>query len=276
MAVSRHRVELRLIWFSLFVSGTLVSLEKARALVIRQADFSNTSRVVTFFTREFGKVAVVAKGAKRLKGPFDSALDLLTESQISFIRKSTGGLDILTEAKLTQRFRPQSGDMPGLYSSYYLAELLDSLSEPYDIHEALYDEAVLALARLQGTEKPGTAADHRLTVLRFELSILREIGQLPELESCTSCGRLLTGESILGLKVSQGGLVCSACLEQDGHVRQVTGGAGAILRVLAQPEDSAWQRLAPSPAQSQELRAIATAIISHTLGRVPRTLRYLN
>jgi len=253
-----------------------VSLEKARAVVIRQADFSNTSRVVTFFTREFGKVATVAKGAKRLKGPFDSALDLLTESQIAFIRKSSGGLDILTEAKLTQRFRPQPSDMPGLYSGYYLAELLDSLSEPYDIHETLYDEAVLALARLQGIDRLATAADHRLTVLRFELSILREIGQLPELEACTSCGRLLAGESILGLKVSQGGLVCSGCLEEDGHVRQVTGGTGALLRVLASPDDNSWQRLAPSPAQSRELRGIATAIISHTLGRVPRTLRYLN
>ena len=54
--------------------------QKTDALVIRLADFSNTSRVVTFFTRDFGKVSAIAKGGKRLKGPFESALDLLARA----------------------------------------------------------------------------------------------------------------------------------------------------------------------------------------------------
>ena len=63
--------------------------EKADAIVIRLADFSNTSRVVTFFTREFGKTSAIAKGGKRLKGPFDSALDLISTCRIVFLRKSS-------------------------------------------------------------------------------------------------------------------------------------------------------------------------------------------
>ena len=69
-----------------------MSLEKADALVIRQVDFSESSRVVTFFSREFGKFAALAKGAKRLKGPFDAALDLLSACRVVFIRKSSGTL----------------------------------------------------------------------------------------------------------------------------------------------------------------------------------------
>ncbi len=45
-----------------------MSLEKTDALVIRQVDFSESSRVVTFFSREFGRFSAMAKGAKRLKG----------------------------------------------------------------------------------------------------------------------------------------------------------------------------------------------------------------
>ena len=88
--------------------------EKTEAIVIRQADFSESSRVVTFFTRRFGKMSAVAKGAKRLKGPFDAALDLLTHCRIVFIRKSSSSLDILTEAQVIQRFRPESKDLDAL------------------------------------------------------------------------------------------------------------------------------------------------------------------
>ena len=121
-----------------------MSTEKSPAIVIRQADFSESSRVVTLFTREFGKVAVVAKGVKRLKGPFEAALDLLSVCEVVFIRKSSAGLDILTEAKLQTRFKPRPGDLGSLYGGYYIAELLDALSEEYDPHSLLFDEAVLA------------------------------------------------------------------------------------------------------------------------------------
>jgi len=82
-----------------------MSTEKTEAIIIRQVDFSETSRVVTFYTREFGKVPLLAKGAKRLKGPFESGLDLLSICDIVFIRKSSGTLGILTESRLKNGFR---------------------------------------------------------------------------------------------------------------------------------------------------------------------------
>ncbi|MCP4512694.1 MAG: DNA repair protein RecO, partial [Fuerstiella sp.] len=92
-----------------------MSTEKAEAIVIRQADFSESSRVVTFFSKEFGKFSALAKGAKRLKGPFDAALDLLSMCRIVFIRKSSGTLSLLTQASLDSRFSPVSGSLNSLY-----------------------------------------------------------------------------------------------------------------------------------------------------------------
>jgi DNA repair protein RecO (recombination protein O) len=81
-----------------------MSPENATALVLYAVDFSETSSVVTLFTREFGKIRGLAKGARRLKGPFESALDLLAISRIVFLRKSPGSLDLLTEAQVVRRF----------------------------------------------------------------------------------------------------------------------------------------------------------------------------
>jgi DNA repair protein RecO (recombination protein O) len=246
-----------------------VSTDKSPAIVIRQADFSESSRVVTLFTRNFGKVAALAKGAKRLKGPFDAALDLLAICDVVFIRKSSSGLDLLTEAKLQQRFKPRSGDLGSLYAGYYVAELLDALSEEHDPHPLLYDESVLALERLAGD------LPLNLSVLRFELVILREIGQLPAFDVCVACGQAVGAVGRYGFQVSQGSLICQNCFGDDALRYSMTAGAAAAMRTLAGTSPSAVRNLAVSASQMREMRAVVNASIAHTLGRKPKTLRYL-
>ena len=124
-----------------------MSTEKTNALVIRQADWSESSRVITWFTRDFGKLATIAKGAKRLKGPFEAALDLLAQCEVVILRKSSGGLDILTEAKLLKRFAPPGDSLVNLYGGYYVAELLDGLCEEEEPHPRLFDAAVATVYR---------------------------------------------------------------------------------------------------------------------------------
>ncbi|MBI3863587.1 MAG: DNA repair protein RecO [Planctomycetia bacterium] len=246
-----------------------MSIEKSAAIVIRQADFSESSRVVTMFTREFGKVAVLAKGAKRLKGPFEAALDLLAFVDVVFIRKSSAGLDILTEAKLQQRFKPRSGDLGALYAGYYIAELLDSLNEVYDPHPVLFDEAATALGRL-ADDSPLD-----LSVLRFELVILREIGQLPAFDACAVCGEPVGSASSYGFQVSQSTLICQNCFGEEVPRHGVMPGTAAALRTLSGGSTSSVKNLAVSSSQMREMRAVVNSSITQILGRKPKTLRYL-
>lgn len=246
-----------------------MSTEKSPAIVIRQADFSESSRVVTLFTRGFGKVAVLAKGAKRLKGPFEAALDLLAVCEVVFIRKSTSGLDILTEAKLQKRFRPKPGDLGGLYGGYYVAELLDALSEEYDPHPLLFDEAALALERLAGDSPLD------ISILRFELVILREIGQLPAFDVCIACGDPVGSAGRYGFQASQGGLICQNCFGVEAPRQLVTAGAAAVLRNLSGVSGVSSKNLAVSPSQMREMRSVVNSAIAQILGRRPKTLRYL-
>jgi DNA repair protein RecO (recombination protein O) len=246
-----------------------VSAEKSDAIVIRMADFSESSRVVTLFTRDFGKVAVVAKGAKRLKNPFEAALDLLTVCEVVFLRKSSSSLDILTEAHLRKRFRPRPGDLGSLYGGYYVAELLDALSEEYDAHPVLFDESTLALERLS------TEFRADLTLVRFELVILREIGQLPAFDACVACGEPVGPTRQFTFKVSQGGLVCSECLIEEPPRHWISPESAAVLCGLAQESSTAWQQISVTTGQMQDLRLVLNSTLAHILGRRPKMLRYL-
>ena len=244
--------------------------EKARGLILRVTDFSETSRIVVVFTREFGKLSALAKGGRRLKGPFESALDLLACCQIVFLRKSSSGLDLLTEARLVQRFRPQERDLTSLYAGYYVAELLLGLTEDYDPHPQLYDAARAALDDFQ------QSATTRRGVLRFELVLLREIGQLPDFETCAACGAVLTEGRTFGYWVSQGGLICPSCQREEYSQIAIHAGSAAALRLLSGDSEQAWRRLELSPQQYKELKQVTTAAISHVLGRRPKLLAYLH
>src|SRR5262245_22201185 len=144
-----------------------MATEKATALVLRTTDWSETSRIATLWTREFGKVRVLAKGGRRLRSNFESALDLLGVCSIVFLRKSSGGLDLLTEAQLTQRFPLLRTDLQALYGAYYLAELLVDWTEDYDAHPLLFDHALATL-----TELGAAGIDPGLRVMGFEMQLL--------------------------------------------------------------------------------------------------------
>lgn len=247
-----------------------MSTEKTEGLVIRLADFSETSKVVTLFTHDHGKISTIAKGARRLKSAFEIALDLLTRCEIVFIHKSSGGLDILTEARLLSRFKPFQRNLSSLYGGYYVAELLNDLTEEGDPHRFLYEEACSTLQALAEGDSP------RLRVLRFELTMLREIGQLPTFEACMGCDEPVNEQLAYALWVSQGGLICPDC-RKDRYDPQATimpPGTLAVLRKLADPDIDPG-RLAISAEQIKQLRRVLTTAISYVLGRRSKLLPYL-
>lgn len=203
--------------------------EKALAIVLRVVDFSESSCVVTLFTREFGKIGALAKGARRPKSAFDAALDVLAVCRIVFLKKSADVLDLLTEAKLARRFRSAQKDLTRLYAGYYVAELLNELTDNGDPYPDLFDWANESLLALDGRPKetlglpegtlglweefhghPGrTVRDGEETVrppgetddsvarivLRFELAALRILGHLPTFDVCAGCGDVMPSDA---------------------------------------------------------------------------------
>jgi DNA repair protein RecO (recombination protein O) len=246
-----------------------VPSEKAHALVIRLVDFSETSRVVTFYTREFGKLGALAKGGRRLRGPFAGALDLLSVCRIVLIRKHSDSLDLLTEAELVKGFAPQRNNLQVLYAGYYLAELLQELTHDDDPHPRLFD---IALELLRALESGG---DVRLIVRRFELAILRETGHMPHLDSCVSCGAVNSDDRVAMFSVAAGGVVCATCSRTGGATLRLSAGSVKVLNVLGDAAGNQWQRLQLAAGVEREVAAVTRGAIMHLTGKKLRTAQFL-
>lgn len=188
-----------------------MSLETVDAIVVKTLDFSETSLIVTVFTRELGKVCGLAKGARRLKNPFETSLDLLTSIRLSFIRKNSAALDLFTEAKLRRRFRPTLRNLRGLYAGYYVAELLDFATAEYEPYPHLWSLADSTLERF------ATCGSAPARLAYFEAGLLNALGEFPSVRACVECGMELPLDRVENLDrrvffdLFSGGVVCSRC-----------------------------------------------------------------
>ncbi len=223
--------------------------------MIKAVDFSESSRVLHLYTRDFGKVCALAKGAKRLRSPFLCALDLLCLSRIVLIRKRAETLDLLTEAQLERGFAPRRDNFDVLLAGCAVAELLSALTEEDDPHPELFDLSVRTLRQL---EEGGPAP---LLLRRYELAVLRLTGHGLRLDRCCKCAGELTRSKPLCFSAANGGLVCQNCLPAASGHMLLTQGIVQVLRLLAKPDGMHWQRLVVNSATIAQLRAVTKAAI---------------
>ncbi|MFK7738479.1 MAG: DNA repair protein RecO [Pirellulaceae bacterium] len=243
-----------------------MSMEKSESIVLRTYPWSETSLIVSLFTRDQGKVSVLAKGARRPKSPFEAALDLLSTCSVVFIAKSTDSLDILTEAKLQRRFRAGNRNLLQLYCGYYVAELVDYLTDKGDPQPDVF-----TLCQRTLNELDTDTQDPRAVILRFELQMLRMTGNLPSLQRCTQCDRSVGNEEQAHDEWTlfspwAGGVVCTQCRL---GVRQLTQISRNIHKTLILFSDPHWENIAtnhfPLASQPSQDRSVIRKVITRYL-----------
>ncbi|MBI1248115.1 DNA repair protein RecO [bacterium] len=245
-----------------------MSAEKSLAIVIRTVDFSETSCIATLFTEDFGKITALAKGCKRPKSPFESGLDLLTVSRIVFLHKKSDSLDLLTEAKVERRFRGGQKSVEHLYAGYYVAELLTEMTDRSDPHPELFHLADEILSQLNDLGEVD-----RL-VLRFEMMLLRHLGQLPELTHCVETGEPISAEGRTPFGLLAGGVLSRRARNGHRHVIDVAVASLQLLSIYA-AEDERWKSTEIPARLAMEIRALVNRYLSHSLGKTPRLREFL-
>jgi DNA repair protein RecO (recombination protein O) len=265
-----------------------MSAEKSDAIVLRVIDFSETSCVVTMMTRDFGKITALAKGARRPKSPLEAALDVLAICRIVFLHKSSGAMDLLTEAKLERRFRSSTRELKRLYSAYYIVELLRTLTAERDPHPELFDVACKTICTI---DDPGLKLENiDVELIRFELQMLKLLGHTPMLTKCVGCGKERTTQNQVSFGLNAGGLLCHQCRRGQANVVTVSPEGIELLLNLAGNDDGRLQPDGTSIRESTneyehrpqnvesslpEVRRLLNKYITHLLGFTPRLHKFL-
>ena len=163
-------------------------LTKDLAICIRAIDYSETSQIVSFFTRATGKIDAIAKGSKRPKSPFDGPIEVLSHGNIVFVDSAGEKLATLTEFQQQPALINLRNNLFVLYACLFAAELMNNLTHDYDPHPELFDSF---LGFLQNANEQHSTSDRQRDILAllilFQLTLLREVGLFPILNACANC-----------------------------------------------------------------------------------------
>ena len=239
--------------------------------------------VVTFFTRENGKISCLAKGARRLKNPFDTALDAMNVCKILYYPKNGDVLQLVTEAKLTDRFRVDS--TVAIYAGFHVVQLLNYFTENFDPQNELFDLTKIVLNDIVSLDSLCKAASlenppEKLSrcLLHYELRLLGLVGLAPSLHECVGCSKKVEvsrGAKRIAFGMMDGGVLCANCRPGKRNVVSLSPEALGALQLLASPDERFWKRLQLSQKTLGEIRGVWNQYLAHQMERPVPILRWL-
>ena len=151
-------------------------IETAAGLVLRTRPLTETSLIVHWLTPNLGRLATVAKGARRAKSPFRGKLDLFYLADFSFSRSLRSELHTLREVSLRETHSGLREDLSMLQQASYCAALVEQATETETPLPRVFDMMIGSLRHLLA--QPLQAA----TLFSFELKLLTELGLKPDLD----------------------------------------------------------------------------------------------
>jgi DNA repair protein RecO (recombination protein O) len=196
---------------------------RVQAVVLRRIDFGEADRVLVLFTRERGKLPVVAKGIRRLSSRSAGHLELFTDAEIQLAKGAN--LDVVTQAETRHAFRRVREDLTRTTTAYLIAETADALTEEGVEQAELHDLLVATLEALETTDDP------RLLAAHYQLRLLDVAGFRPVLLTCVNCDAdLLPGRN--GFSAVLGGALCPSCGPSEPSSRLIDTDVLKVLRNL--------------------------------------------
>lgn len=245
-------------------------LVKDVAICLARRDYSETSQIVTAFTRQNGKISGIAKGSRRPRSKFSGGIELLSAGQLVF-SPGRGNTGLLTLAEWTphnsyQGLRRSIGQ---LNTAYYLAELVGLFTEELDPHEQIYDLICQALE--------GLCSGRRwIDLLSFQVSLLREVGLWPDLTQCARCSKVAPPGSGAYLSSTESGLLCRKCADGVQDKIRVYRQGLQVVRSITEDSTAHAQSWRPEPEDlprtaARQAQQFLAYWIRSALNREPRT-----
>ena len=246
-----------------------------RCICLRKTEYSETSQILTLFSRQHGITRVIAKGAHRRTkagaSKFDGGIDLLDLGEAVFSHDLARDLPPLTEWSLREGHLALRKSLRGIYLGLYSAELVGRLIDEHDPHPQLFDRLEASLPELASSRREEA-------FLSFQLDLLRESGYLAELFACVCCGTAMDGSGPCYFSADRGGVVCRNCEPTTSDRSSLDPRLLRLLQTIARlPRANGSPQRLPQLTrhQTDPINRLFANQIQHTLGRALRLPRYV-
>ncbi|MEC0244222.1 DNA repair protein RecO [Paenibacillus chitinolyticus] len=218
-------------------------LNRVQGIVLRSVDYGEGNKIITIYTRELGKVGVIARGVKKVKSRLGAVTQLFTYGDYVFYRQ--GKLGTLNHGEIIEPHHKLREDLYKSAYASYLVEMVDRMLGEEDRSLFLFDQLEAGLMAIE-QEK-----DMQIVAHVFELKMLAASGYTPILDKCASCGRT---EELAAFSAAAGGAMCSRCKHLDPYAAAVTESTLKLMRLLQQVDLSRIGNVNVKPSTKSQLK----------------------
>lgn len=240
---------------------------RSEAVVLRRVDFGEADRMLTLYSRDFGKIKAIAKGARKPQSRKTGHVELFMRTRFLFAKGRD--MDIITQAEMVEAYPALREDLVRTTYASYAVELLDRLTAEEDRHPGIYDLLAEALGWLATTENLMLAARY------YELRLLALTGFQPRLFHCVACGAPIQEQDQF-FSATLGGLLCPGCHDADRRAQPVSAVAVKVLRYLQTRDWRAVRTLNLKRPLHRELETLMHHYLVHVLERNLKSVDFLH
>lgn len=240
-------------------------LQKCEGIVIRTTDYGENNKIVTIYTREWGKIGVMARGAKKPNSRLAAITQLFTHGYFLVSRGS--GLGSVQQGERISSFRSIGEDIFLTAYASYIVELTDKCTEdkkPNPFHFELLFQTLNYL---------NEGYDPVILMHIYEMKMLNSMGLYPILNQCSVCG---STDGHFSFSVREGGFICERCLSKDPYHFKISPVTVKLLRLFYYFDLSRLGSISVKEETKAELKLVITAYYEEYSGLYLKTKKFLN
>ena len=231
---------------------------RVEAVVLRHSNWGEADRMLGVYSRERGRLRVVAKGARKLLSRKAGHLEPFT--QVALLLAKGRDMWIVTQAETVNAFLTLREDLVRTGYAAYVVELLDRFTYDEGENRALYHLLVDTLTRIDVEE------DAFLAVRYYEVRLLDLVGFRPQLQTCVHCNREIQAEDQF-FSAELGGVLCPNCGKVKPSSTPVSMPVLKYMRHFQRSTYAEALRAAPKPEEQRELEALMQHYLTYLLER---------
>jgi DNA repair protein RecO (recombination protein O) len=240
---------------------------RVTAIVLRHSDWGEADRLLTLFTRETGKLRVVAKGVRKARSRKAGHLEPFTHVRLQLAKGRD--LPIVTQAETVDAYIPMREDLLKTGYAAYAAELLDRFSYEEEVESSI---PFRLLAETLG--RISQESDAWLAVRYYEMRLLDYLGFRPQLFQCANCESPIEPVDQY-FSLLAGGVICPRCGSGLPGLLNITVDALKYLRHFQRSGYAEASRAHPSLETQKELETLMQGFFTYLLERELNTPGFL-
>ncbi|MEM7798057.1 MAG: DNA repair protein RecO [Chloroflexota bacterium] len=239
---------------------------RAEGIILSRSDIGEADRLLTMFTRDFGKLKAVAKGVRKPQSKQTGHVELFMRTKFLIARGKTFG--IATQSEMIEAFTPLREDLIKTTYAAYAVELLDKFTGEEDKNITLFELIHDTLSRFAYEDNPMLVARY------YELRLLSLTGFQPQLFRCVDSQEALDEEDQY-FSADLGGILKPSHLRADRRAKPISAGALKVLRYLQSRPWDTVKNLQLRRLLHSELEEIMHYYIAFHLERKLRSIDFL-